>query len=88
MVSKKLTMVGTTYKHYLTVSATVEMSKNGKPEAEREIKRTAWNHAKRIPNDASANGSRIRTYGILALGVSRGIGVPCDFLVVSRSVGG
>ena len=189
MVSKKLTIVGNTYKHYLTVSATVELSTNGKPEAEREIKRTAfrthgitqnvphawnhakrsarigsrktfrtrgitqnvphawnhakrsarmesrktfrthgitenvphawnhakrsirmesrktfrthgitqnvphaWNHAKRIPHDASANHkrirSRIRTHGILALGVSRGIGVPCDFLVVSRSVGG
>ena len=32
-------MVGTTYKHYLGLSATVELSKNSQPVAEREIKR-------------------------------------------------
>ena len=42
MVSKKLTMVGTTYKHYLRLFATGDLSKNGKPEADTEIKRTAF----------------------------------------------
>ena len=67
IVSKKLTVVGTTYKHYLRLSATVELSKNGKPEAESEIKHGITQNAFRMTLTANASACRIRTYGFLAL---------------------